>query len=189
MPDSLRLVLGAFTAVPVPAPRRVDRTVARGAMLWAPVVGLVLALFVAAGIAVIRVTAGGAEPVAPGVGMARAWILRSVGVDLLAATLAVVVLAVLTRAVHLGGLAATADGWAARTSDAATRLGVMRRPGVSRRSRWRLSPATAPMPSWRQSCPVASRRPGARRAVFRPLARTGSAPRWRAASRAPSRWP
>ncbi len=130
IPDSLRLALGTFTALPVPAPRRVDRQVARGAMLLAPVVGLLLALLLATGLGVLRIWAGGAEPVAPGVGMARAWILRSAGVDLLAAVLMVVALAVLTRAIHLDGLADTADGWAAKTSDATARLAIMRRPDV-----------------------------------------------------------
>lgn len=130
MPDSLRLALGTFTALPVPAPRRVDRAVARGAMLWAPVVGLAIALVLAAALVLLRMWGGGAEPVAPGVGMARAWILRSAGVDLLGAVLAVAALALLTRAIHLDGLADAADGWAAKSSDAAARLAIMRRPDV-----------------------------------------------------------
>lgn len=130
MPDSLRLALGTFTALPVPAPRRVDRAVARGAMLWAPLVGLVLALLVAGGLGLLRMWAGGVEPEAPDLGEARAWILRSVGVDLLGAALVVTALAVLTRAIHLDGLADTADGWAAKVSGAPDRLAVMRRPDV-----------------------------------------------------------
>lgn len=128
MPDSLRLALGTFTALPVPAPRRVDRAVARGAMLTAPLVGLLLALVLAAPLAYLRTRAGGAEPELPDLAEARAWFLRSVGVDLLGATLVVAALAVLTRGIHLDGLADTADGWGAKATDAAGRLAVMRRP-------------------------------------------------------------
>jgi len=44
MPDSLRLALGTLTVLRVPPPRRVTPSVARGAMLLAPAVGLLLAL-------------------------------------------------------------------------------------------------------------------------------------------------
>jgi adenosylcobinamide-GDP ribazoletransferase len=89
MPDSLRLAFGTLTRVPVPAPRSVDRRVAGRAMLLAPLVGLVLALAVGVP-AQVLVT------------------LTPVG-GLLGATLAVAALAWLTRALHLDGLADTAD--------------------------------------------------------------------------------
>jgi adenosylcobinamide-GDP ribazoletransferase len=89
MPDSLRLAFGTLTRIPVPAPRTVDGRVAGRAMLLAPIVGLLLAL-------VIGVPAQVLVNVTP------------VG-GLLGAALAVAALAWLTRALHLDGLADTAD--------------------------------------------------------------------------------
>lgn len=87
--DGIRLAIGTLTRIPVPAPRTVDRRAARGAMLLAPVVGLVLALPVGVGAQIlVSVTE------VPG---------------LLGATLAIAALAWLTRALHLDGLADTAD--------------------------------------------------------------------------------
>ena len=80
--------LEAFALLTVlPVPRRAASSV-RGVLPWAPLVGLVLGAL-AAGVAVL-----GARAVSPLVG----------------AVLALVVLALLTRGLHLDGLADTADG-------------------------------------------------------------------------------
>ena len=91
MPDVLRLAVGTLTRLPVPAPRRIDRQVAGSAMLLAPFVGAVLAL--AVGLAT-QVAADRLPASVP---------------PLLLAALAVAALAWLTRALHLDGLADTAD--------------------------------------------------------------------------------
>lgn len=90
MSDALRLMLGTLTALPVPAPGRVDRPTAGLAMALAPLGGLLLALL----------TAG---PLLA----AEHWSRAS---PFLLAALAVAALAALTRALHLDGLADTADG-------------------------------------------------------------------------------
>ena len=114
MPDSLRLAIGTLTALPVLHPRRVDRKVARGAMLWAPVIGLLLGLIAGVIFAVVRALS------------------RS---DLLAAALATASLAWLTRGLHLDGLADLADGLGVKDQGSpeatrARRLEVMRAPDI-----------------------------------------------------------
>jgi adenosylcobinamide-GDP ribazoletransferase len=119
MPDFLRLAIGTLTIVRVPAPRRVDDRVARSAMLVAPFVGALLGLAAAVALDGARLTSlGGRE---------------AVSADLLGAALALVVLAWLTRAIHLDGLADTADGLGVKGDDddaRERRLEVMRRPDV-----------------------------------------------------------
>jgi adenosylcobinamide-GDP ribazoletransferase len=88
--NAVRLALGTLTVLPVRPPAVVDRRVAGLAMALAPLVGLVLAAAVGA-------------PVALAVAYADA-------APLLLAGLAVGALAVLTRAIHLDGLADVADG-------------------------------------------------------------------------------
>ncbi|MFD7135043.1 adenosylcobinamide-GDP ribazoletransferase [Streptomyces sp. NPDC059894] len=86
--DGLRFAFGTLTVLPVRVTRW-DRRAARGGMLGAPVVGLVV---------------GGC---AAGAGLAA--LLLGAG-PLLAAVASVAVPAVLTRGLHLDGLADTADG-------------------------------------------------------------------------------
>jgi adenosylcobinamide-GDP ribazoletransferase len=103
--DGLRLALTTLTVLPARGPHLVDRRTAGRAMTLAPVVGLLL------GLAAAGVLEGAAQ-------------LTS---DLLAAALAVAALALLTRGLHLDGLADTADGLASYRS-AERALQVMRSP-------------------------------------------------------------
>lgn len=89
MTRGLALAVSWLTVLPVPAPMTVDRTLARRALYWAPVVGAglgLLAMGVLAGLAGL-----GAPP-------------------LLAGLAVVATLAGLSRGMHLDGLADTADG-------------------------------------------------------------------------------
>ncbi len=100
----MRLAVGTLTVVRMTPPTRVDRSVARAAMLLAPVAVVPLAVspFVAhVAVAVLDVP------------------------DLLAAALLLVVLAAASRALHLDGLADTVDGFAAGF-DPGRSLAVMR---------------------------------------------------------------
>jgi len=101
----LRLSVGLLTVIPVGAIAEVDRRVARSAMLLAPLVGLLLGAIAAA--------------VLIGV---RALVPTTLGA-LLAAVLAIATLAYLTRALHLDGLADTADALGSgRRGDAALEI-------------------------------------------------------------------
>ena len=91
MPDALRLVIGTLTRVPVPPPRRVDRSVAGVAMAFSPLVGMALAVVIGG---IVQVLAPHLPPTAS---------------PLLLAALVIGVLAFATRALHLDGLADTAD--------------------------------------------------------------------------------
>ncbi|HWH30164.1 MAG TPA: adenosylcobinamide-GDP ribazoletransferase [Mycobacteriales bacterium] len=107
MPDGLRLALTTLTVLPVRGPAALDRRTAGTAMTLAPLVGVPLALVAAA------------------VGEA----VHAAGASLLAAVLVVVVLALLTRGLHLDGLADTVDGLSSyRPPEQA--LAVMRSPEV-----------------------------------------------------------
>lgn len=86
---ALALAVSWLTVVPMRAPDEVDRHLARRALYWAPVVGAALGLLAAAGLAALHVV--GTPP-------------------LLAGLAVVAMLAVLTRGMHLDGLADTADG-------------------------------------------------------------------------------
>lgn len=94
MPNFMRLVIGTLTRIPVPAPDNVNRHVARLAMSMAPAIGMLIALII--GIPLLLVDFAVQPQGDP---------LRS----LLLAVLAIAALAWLTRALHLDGLADTAD--------------------------------------------------------------------------------
>ncbi len=103
--DGALLALGTLTAVRVPAPRRVDRRRGAVAMVLAPAAGLLPA----------------------GAGALVAWAAQAAGLTTpVAAALSLSALALLTRGLHLDGLADTADGLAA-SYDRAAALEVMRR--------------------------------------------------------------
>ena len=107
----LRTALGLFTILPVRAAPEIGRDDAARAVLWLPVVGLLLAVPAAA--VLLAVEAGGHS------GPRR----------LLAAALAIAVLALLTGGLHLDGLADTADGLGSRRPrDEA--LAIMRRSDI-----------------------------------------------------------
>jgi len=103
--DGLRLAVGTFTAIPVPAPRRITRSTARTAMILAPLATLPIA----AAAAVVGVV-GGAAAVP----------------NLVTAAVLIGVVALGSRGLHLDGLADTADGLSA-SYDRAKALEVMRR--------------------------------------------------------------
>jgi len=105
--DSLRLAFGTLTAVPVPAPRVVDRRVAGWAMALAPLVGLWLGVLAAL----------------------AAWAASALWGPLLTAVIVVGLLAGATRLLHWDGLADTADGLGSGAS-AGTALEIMRRSDI-----------------------------------------------------------
>lgn len=92
MADSWRLAIGTFTRIPVPAPVTVDRRTAGRALLLAPVIAAAL----------------GASVTAGAVGLAHL-IGASALQRLLLAVLVIAATTWITRALHLDGLADTAD--------------------------------------------------------------------------------
>lgn len=106
--DGVLLALGTFSAVPVGRPSVVDGRRAAVALALGSLVGACLGLVAAA---VLELTA------------------RVFADSLLAAALAVATLALLTRGLHLDGLADTADGLGVRAGRSRA-LAAMREPGV-----------------------------------------------------------
>ena len=107
--DGLWLALGTLTVLPAPMPGRVDRVVGGRAMVLAPAVGVLLG-----GIA------GGVVALAQ---------LVQPDADLLAAVLAVLVVAGLSGALHLDGLADFADALGSRR-DRETMLRIMKQSDI-----------------------------------------------------------
>jgi adenosylcobinamide-GDP ribazoletransferase len=125
--DAFRLTVGTLTVLPTKPPYTVDRRVAGAAMTLAPLVGALLA--VGAGLVLWLLGWGpaGRPPLLHAVLGNRAYDL--VVHPFLAATLVIGLLAVLTRAMHLDGLADTVDGLGSGRP-AAGALEVMRRGDV-----------------------------------------------------------
>jgi len=108
MGDGLRLAFGTLTAIPVPAPTRIDRRVAGRAMALAPLTQLPLV----------------------GALLLWGWVVREAQVPaLVAAPLTLVAITLATRGMHLDGLADAADGLSA-SYDRVTALDVMRRGNI-----------------------------------------------------------
>lgn len=110
--DGLRLALGTLTIFPTPAPRVADHTSGSWAMTFAPLVGLLLA-----GVATVFVWLPEWAP---------DWVPIT---PLLASALTIGLLTFLTRAIHLDGLADTADGLGSG-KPAAESLAIMRRSDI-----------------------------------------------------------
>jgi adenosylcobinamide-GDP ribazoletransferase len=111
VPDGLRLALTTLTVARVRAPERLDRRTARSAMELAPLVGLLLGVAGAAVLLAFRVLGDFRAP------------------PLLPAALAVAALALLTRGLHLDGLADLVDGLGSYRDPEGTRA-VMKAPDV-----------------------------------------------------------
>jgi adenosylcobinamide-GDP ribazoletransferase len=109
----LRLAVTLLTAIPVRTARSAGRPVSRrdagAAMTWAPVIGLLLGAL-AAGVLELAVRVGHTGP-------------------LLGAVLAVAALALLTRGLHLDGLADLADGLGSG-QPAGRALDIMKQPDI-----------------------------------------------------------
>lgn len=111
MTNALRLAVGTLTVVRVRPPSRITPRTAGRAMLLAPLVGLALGL------------------VAETVGLMTRWLVIGYSDRLLVAVAVVATLALLTRGLHLDGLADTADGLGSG-KDAAGALEVMRQSDI-----------------------------------------------------------
>ena len=111
MTDGLRLAVGTLTAIPVKAPGVISRATARNAMLWAPPVGLLIGL------------------VAEVMSLLVRWAVPGWNERLLTAAVGVATLAVVTRGLHLDGLADAADGLGSGQS-ADQSLAIMRRSDI-----------------------------------------------------------
>lgn len=120
MADGLRLAVGTLSIVPTPVPGVVDRRSGAWAMTFAPLVGALLALA-----AVVLQILLGWGPNGDAAATGPLLFPRPAS-PLVTSALTVGLLALLTRGIHLDGLADTADGLGSgKPADAA--LAVMRR--------------------------------------------------------------
>ncbi len=110
-PRAWRVALSLFTVIPARVPGSIRRDAAARALPWLPAVGAALAA-IAAGVMLAAQASG-----------------QSGARRLLAATLAVGALGLLTGGLHLDGLADTADGLGSRRPSRAA-LAIMRRPDI-----------------------------------------------------------
>ncbi len=125
--DALRLAVGTLTTVPTKPPGKVDRHVGSWAMVLAPLVGALLAVVAGGFLWLLGWGPPGRPQLLPDVLGNRAHDLQLH--PFLAAALVVGLLAVLTRAMHLDGLADTADGLGSGRPPAEA-LEIMRRGDV-----------------------------------------------------------
>jgi adenosylcobinamide-GDP ribazoletransferase len=125
--DSVRLAVGTLTVVPTKPPRSVDRRVAGWAMTLAPLIGALLGVLAGLLLWLLGWAPAGGRPLLAEVLGDRANDL--VVHPFLAAALVIGLLALLTRGMHLDGLADTADGLGSGRP-AAGALEVMRRGDV-----------------------------------------------------------
>jgi adenosylcobinamide-GDP ribazoletransferase len=123
--NALRLALGTLTVIPTPPPNEVDRRTGSWAMTLAPLVGAALAVLVGLFLGLLGRAGAGAPDIRQVLPFELPW---GFGPSL-AAVLSIGLLAVLTRAIHLDGLADTADGLGSgKPADEA--LEIMRRGDV-----------------------------------------------------------
>lgn len=125
--DAFRLAVGTLTVLPTRPPHVVDRHAGSWAMVVAPFVGALLTVVAGAFLWLLGWVVVGSLHVADVLpdGVAAGWRTNPI----LAAALTIALLAVLTRAMHLDGLADTADGLGSG-KPAADALEVMRRGDV-----------------------------------------------------------
>lgn len=108
MLDGLKLTFGTLTAIPVPAPDRIDRQVARQAMTLAPLTQLPLVIVI----------------------LLWGWAVRDIPLPpLVAASMTLVAVTLATRGMHMDGLADTADALSA-SYDRVRALEVMRKGNI-----------------------------------------------------------
>jgi adenosylcobinamide-GDP ribazoletransferase len=125
--DSVRLAVGTLTVAPTKPPRSVDRRVAGWAMTLAPGIGALLGVLAVLLLWLLGWAPAGGRPLLEEVLGDR--VRELVVHPFLAAALVIGLLALLTRAMHLDGLADTADGLGSGRP-AAGALEVMRRGDV-----------------------------------------------------------